>query len=69
MKSFQAPTTPQAPSTPSDFASELAAYETPEPTFATVEATKAPSVDGTGQGAKEYLAFIEADLPKADHHH
>ena len=73
VKAFSAPPTPQAPSLPSDLASELAAYDSQEPTLASAApgaAAKAQDVsDDSGAGPKEFLAFLESDLPKHEAHH
>jgi hypothetical protein len=72
VKSFSAPSAPKAPSPPIDLASELAAYDAAEPTLAAASTTKAAAAeiaDDAGAGAKEFLAFLEADLPKPEAHH
>ncbi|THH07241.1 hypothetical protein EW145_g3518 [Phellinidium pouzarii] len=72
VKSFHAPSAPQMPSVPADLAADLAAYDAAEPSLAEAPATKAAHVsmsDDTGSGAKEFLAFLEADLPKPEVHH
>ncbi|KAI5119279.1 hypothetical protein M0805_008059 [Coniferiporia weirii] len=70
VKAFHAPSAPQPPTVPADLASELAAYDAAEPTLASAPAAKAADIaDDTGAGAKEFLAFLEADLPKPEAHH
>ena len=70
MKPFAAPSAPQPPSSPVDLASELAAYDAAEPTLAASTTSKTADIaDDTGSGAKEFLAFLEKDIPKVEHHH
>jgi len=72
VKSYTAPASPQAPSLPSDLSAELSKFDATEPALASAPAaTQDVSADaGEGNaGAKEYLAFLEKDLPKADAHH
>jgi len=71
VKEFSAPSSPTPPSLPTDLASELAAYEQSEPTIAEVtqaSATPADAESGAG-GADAFLAYLEADIPKAEAHH
>ncbi|KIJ34911.1 hypothetical protein M422DRAFT_782655 [Sphaerobolus stellatus SS14] len=71
VKSFAAPSTPQAPSLPSDFAAELAKYDAAEPVTPSTEsqgATTSASGEVSG-GAKEFLEFLEADFPKEEEAH
>ncbi|EMD32821.1 hypothetical protein CERSUDRAFT_99194 [Gelatoporia subvermispora B] len=68
VKTYSAPAAPQPPVLPADLASELSAYDSVEPV---VEA-KAPaaSAEQVTTGAEQFLAFLEADEPKAaDAHH
>ncbi|OCB87997.1 hypothetical protein A7U60_g4955 [Sanghuangporus baumii] len=75
VKPLSIPPAPQPPSPPSDLASELAAYDAQEPTLAASSPAKAATsasldlADDSGSGAKEFLAFLEADLPKHEAHH
>lgn len=73
VKSYTAPASPQAPSLPSDLSAELSKFDATEPTLASAPAAATQDVSadaGEGNaGAKEYLAFLEKDLPKADAHH
>ncbi|TFK29096.1 hypothetical protein FA15DRAFT_583091 [Coprinopsis marcescibilis] len=71
VKSFSLPPTPKAPVLPADLASELSAYETTEPTVAEVaRVSESSSEDAAGQsGADGFLTFLEADVPKPQHHH
>jgi len=64
------PPTPKSPALPTDLAAELEAYDAVEPTAAAAPAAQATSAteEGTG-GAEEFLAFLEKDLPKVEHHH
>ncbi|KAH8115021.1 ATP synthase complex subunit H-domain-containing protein [Phellopilus nigrolimitatus] len=70
VKSFHAPAVPKVPSVPADLASALSEYDSAEPT---PDAAPTPAssdlADDTGAGAKEFLAFLEADLPKHEAHH
>ena len=70
MKAFSAPSAPKAPAAPTDLASELAAYDAAEPTLATASPKATSEIaDDAGTGAKEFLAFLETDLPKPEAHH
>lgn len=70
VKTYSAPPKPQAPELPSDLAGELSKYDASEPTLAeTTNATPAASEEEFAGGAKEFLAFLEKDLPKPVHHH
>jgi len=73
VKSYTAPASPQAPSLPSDLSAELSKFDAAEPALASAPAAATQDVSadaGEGSaGAKEYLAFLEKDLPKADAHH
>lgn len=69
MKTYAAPSAPKPPSTPSDLASELAAYDAQEPDVAEPVAAKSSVDDGVGGGAQEFLAHLEADIPVEVHHH
>ncbi|KAJ8480811.1 hypothetical protein ONZ51_g6416 [Trametes cubensis] len=67
LKSYKAP--PPAPVLPADLAVELSAYDSAEPTFA-ASAKPAESEESSGPtGADAFLAFLEADEPKAEAHH
>ena len=73
VKAFSTPSTPTPPPNPADLASELSAYDAQEPDVAapTSGATAAAGAvaDEVGTGAKEFLAFLEKDLPKPEAHH
>jgi F-type H+-transporting ATPase subunit h len=72
VRSYNAPTPPTAPQLPSDLAAELSKFDAQEPTIGQSAApaqTAAASTEEGGEGVKEYLAFLEQDLPKADKHH
>jgi F-type H+-transporting ATPase subunit h len=74
VKEFYAILKPTPPSPPVDLASDLAEYESSEPTLAGVSATgilaaAAASAEEGGSTPQEFLAFLEADLPKEDVHH
>lgn len=65
VKSFSQPQTPSAPSTPTDLAAELNSYESAQPSF--VQSTESTSESPkTEESADEFLAFLEADLPKPE---
>ncbi|EDR09442.1 uncharacterized protein LACBIDRAFT_234095, partial [Laccaria bicolor S238N-H82] len=69
VKQYSLPPTPKAPAPPADLASELSAYDATEPTVV-VETKATESSEGAGEGgADAYLAFLERDLPKVEHHH
>ncbi|KAG6850393.1 hypothetical protein H0H93_013948 [Arthromyces matolae] len=68
VKSYTMPPTPKAPVLPTDLAAELSAYDAAEPVKASVVATESSSEEGAN-GADEFLAFLEADLPKQEAHH
>jgi len=71
VKDFNAPTAPKTPELPSDLAAELSKYESAEPVAAaTAESSSSSgSLEDHSGGAKEFLAFLEQDLPKASAHH
>lgn len=65
VKAFSAPALPSAPTLP-DLATDLAAYDTTEPTRAT--ATDVPTGHGEpSAGAEAYLAFLEEEQEEAHH--
>ncbi|CDO69958.1 hypothetical protein BN946_scf184836.g32 [Trametes cinnabarina] len=68
VKNFQHPPAPQPPTLPTDLASELSAYDAAEPTLA-ASAKPAESEESGPTGAESFLAFLEADEPKAEAHH
>ncbi|TIB70563.1 hypothetical protein E3Q23_04118 [Wallemia mellicola] len=65
VKTFKQPETPAAPSVPTDLATELSSYEAAQPTFNQPTSTPAESANA-GENAEEFLAFLEADLPKPE---
>ena len=71
VKKLALPATPQAPSLPTDLASELDAYDAAEPVVAGASST--PEVNATseggGGGGEAFLTFLEQDLPKRVHAH
>ncbi|KAI5455506.1 hypothetical protein NCC49_000314 [Naganishia albida] len=74
VKSYAAPAAPQAPTLPSDLTAELSKFDATEPvlsssTPAAADVAAASSEEAVAGGAKEYLEFLEKDLPKADAHH
>jgi F-type H+-transporting ATPase subunit h len=59
---------------PSDLTAELSKFDATEPVLASASTTadvttSATAEEGVAGGAKEYLEFLEKDLPKADAHH
>jgi len=68
VKEYSAPSPPKAPALPSDLASELAQYDAEEPVLADSAPTTHATEEVSG-GAKEFLAFLEQDLPKPEAHH
>jgi len=74
VKEFHALLKPTPPPLPADLAAELAEYESSEPTLTSpsgtggIAAASASSEEG-GSTPQEFLAFLEADLPKEDLHH
>ncbi len=72
VKSFSAPSAPSPPQLPTDLAAELSAFDAAEPQFAAPASAKKDTTgasEGQGEGVKEYIEFLERDLPKADAHH
>jgi len=71
VKTYSAPPTPKAPELPSDLAGELSKYDATEPTLAESPKASSSAVEEgeLSGGAKEFLAFLEKDLPKPVHHH
>jgi F-type H+-transporting ATPase subunit h len=71
VKSFSMPPTPKAPAVPADLASELSAYDAAEPTLEAVQTSSSSGSleEQTGGGADEFLALLEKDVPKPEHHH
>lgn len=69
VKSYSIPAAPQPPTLPADLAAELSAYDAVEPvvTGQTASATHSPETLVTG--ADTFLAFLEADEPKAESAH
>lgn len=71
VRSYSAPATPTAPALPTDLAAELSKFDATEPTLGNKPAGAAApqqSSEEHGQSAAEYLKFLEADLPKEEHH-
>ncbi|KAH8982237.1 hypothetical protein EDB92DRAFT_1819967 [Lactarius akahatsu] len=67
VKAFSVPIAPSVPTLP-DLATELAAYDSTEPTRA--DATDvSPVHGGPAAGAEAYLAFLEADEVQEEAHH
>jgi F-type H+-transporting ATPase subunit h len=70
VKNLSLPPSPQAPTLPTDLASELAAYDAAEPTLAATSATPEAGATSEGAGGAEaFLSFLEQDLPKPVHDH
>ena len=63
---FSTPAAPQPPSLPADLASELAAYDSADPTRAA--ATVDVKSGEVAAGAEEFLTFLEADEVEEHHH-
>ncbi|RPD52594.1 hypothetical protein L226DRAFT_611265 [Lentinus tigrinus ALCF2SS1-7] len=68
VKAYALPPAPQAPTLP-DLASELSAWDATEPTFAAAAKPAAEGEEAGPTGAEQFLAFLEADEPKAEAHH
>ncbi|KAI0697763.1 ATP synthase complex subunit H-domain-containing protein [Cytidiella melzeri] len=68
VKAYALPPKPQAPTLPSDLASELAAYDASEPTKAEVKAEATPA-SHTAEGPEAFLDMLEADVPEDKGHH
>ena len=69
VKSYSLPPAPQAPTLPADLAGELSAWDAAEPTFAAAAKPAAEGESAGPTGAEQFLAFLEADEPKAEAHH
>ncbi|KAF7974419.1 hypothetical protein HWV62_12282 [Athelia sp. TMB] len=69
VKNFSAPSPPKAPALPQDLAAELSAYESSEPSKVQATQTTTTHDQTAGSGADGYLAFLEADVPKAEEAH
>ena len=70
MRNYTAPSPPKAPALPTDLAAELSKFDAEEPVIgSTAQADTKSTGSGSeeGEGAAEYLAFLEKDLPKAHH--
>ncbi|CAD6565430.1 MAG: hypothetical protein TREMPRED_001277 [Tremellales sp. Tagirdzhanova-0007] len=72
VRKYTAPSPPKAPTLPSDLAAELSKFDAEEPVIgsAASETSKSASagLDTGGEGAADYLAFLEKDVPKEAHH-
>ncbi|KAG9026226.1 hypothetical protein FS837_004678 [Tulasnella sp. UAMH 9824] len=68
VKAYKAPSSPTPPALPADLASELAAYDSQEPGTVPTATTSAETTTVTGDAAAEFLAHLEADIPKEVHH-
>lgn len=70
VKNYSAPSAPKPPTVPADLAAELSKYDAEEPDLADSPAKSASSTEEAHNGgAKEFLAFLEQDLPKKEAHH
>jgi F-type H+-transporting ATPase subunit h len=70
VKQYSTPAAPQVPSLPSDLAAELSAYDAADPTRAPVKVESSSTGDASaGQGAEEFLSFLEADEVVVKAHH
>ena len=68
MKQYSVPPTPKPPVVPADLATELSAYDAVEPVDGAPKAA-AGTPESLTTGADTFLAFLEADEPKVEHHH
>ena len=68
VKQYSLPPTPKPPVVPADLASELSAYDAAEPVEVAAKAA-AGTPEQLTTGADTFLAFLEADEPKAESHH
>jgi len=69
VKKFTLPPSPKSPALPTDLAAELEAYDAQEPTAAAPAVQATSATEEATDGAEEFLAFLEQDLPKVEHHH
>lgn len=71
VRNYTAPTPPQAPALPTDLAGELSKFDAEEPTIgaSAAKSTPASTTEDAGEGAQEFLAFLEKDHPKEEAHH
>ncbi|CCL99809.1 uncharacterized protein FIBRA_01833 [Fibroporia radiculosa] len=69
VKAYSIPPAPQPPTVPVDLAAELSAYDAVDPVAAGEATTTTTSTEELTTGADTFLAFLEADEPKAEVHH
>ncbi|KAH9837685.1 ATP synthase complex subunit H-domain-containing protein [Rhodofomes roseus] len=69
VKQYSMPPTPKPPVVPADLASELSAYDAIEPVDAAPKVADGSAAEQLTMGADTFLAFLEADEPKAEGHH
>jgi len=69
VRSYTAPSPPKAPALPTDLAAELSKFDAEEPVIGSTATTKPGGSSEEGEGAAEYLAFLEAPLPEKEVHH
>jgi F-type H+-transporting ATPase subunit h len=72
VKTFAAPSVPKPPPSPTDLAAELASYDAAEPGGGASPSPNAGSQQSAGEdvgNAREFLQFLEADIPKQEAHH
>ncbi|WVQ84058.1 hypothetical protein IAT38_006203 [Cryptococcus sp. DSM 104549] len=68
VRNFSAPKAPAAPSLPTDLASELSKFDAEEPVIGGSAPKAAAATTEGGESADEFLAFLEKDHPKEEHH-
>jgi hypothetical protein len=69
VRNYTAPTPPQAPVLPTDLAAELSKFDAEEPSLGAAPVAVKSSSEEAGEGAAEYLSFLEKDLPSEEAHH
>jgi F-type H+-transporting ATPase subunit h len=69
VKTFTSPSAPKPPPSPTDLATELASYDAAEPGGGASPSPKAGSLGEQVGDAREFLQFLEADLPREEAHH
>lgn len=69
VKAFALPPKPVTPTLPTDLAADLSAYDAAEVTLATATVQATSTTEDAGNGADEFLSFLEQDLPKPEAHH
>ncbi|KAH8829890.1 ATP synthase complex subunit H-domain-containing protein [Flagelloscypha sp. PMI_526] len=67
VKAYSTPSAPQAPTLPTDIASELSAYDAAEPTKVSAAPTSADA--STEADGAAFLEMLEAPEVEEEHHH